>query len=58
MRIHVHFSDVMSAPLATFKTKERVENIYRMLKEETFCGFPVIEDDPMVSSSYALKQLL
>lgn len=44
----------MSAPLATFKTKERVENIYRMLKEETFCGFPVIEDDPMVSSTATL----
>uniref|UniRef100_K1Q6L9 Chloride channel protein n=1 Tax=Magallana gigas TaxID=29159 RepID=K1Q6L9_MAGGI len=51
-------SDVMSAPLATFKTKERVENIYRMLKEETFCGFPVIEDDPMAPGKGKLKGLI
>jgi predicted transcriptional regulator len=39
----------MSAPLATFKTKEKVETVYEMLKDETFCGFPVIEDDSLVS---------
>ncbi|XP_061198262.1 H(+)/Cl(-) exchange transporter 7-like isoform X3 [Saccostrea echinata] len=51
-------SDVMNAPLATFKTKEKVENIYRMLKEETFCGFPVIEDDPRTPGKGKLKGLI
>ncbi|XP_062566796.1 H(+)/Cl(-) exchange transporter 7-like isoform X2 [Saccostrea cucullata] len=51
-------SDVMNAPLATFKTKEKVANIYRMLKEETFCGFPVIEDDPRSPGKGKLKGLI
>ncbi|KAK3085494.1 hypothetical protein FSP39_004173 [Pinctada imbricata] len=38
-------SDIMSQPLYTFKPKETVRNIYSMLQQETFCGFPVIEED-------------
>ena len=45
------FSDIMSQPLYTFKPKEKVGVIYDMLKNETFCGYPVIEDDPTVCSN-------
>ncbi|XP_048736803.1 H(+)/Cl(-) exchange transporter 7-like isoform X2 [Ostrea edulis] len=51
-------SDVMSAPLATFKTKEKVETVYEMLKDETFCGFPVIEDDSLTTGKGKLKGLI
>lgn len=43
------FSEVMNQPLTCFKAKEKVGVLISVLKEETFCGFPVIADDPLVS---------
>ena len=43
------FSDIMNAPALSFNKVEKVGRIIEVLRNETFCGFPVVNAKGRVS---------
>ena len=54
----LHFSDIMNAPALSFNKVEKVGRIIEVLRNETFCGFPVVNAKGRVSKNLSLSVLL
>ena len=53
--VAVHCSEFMSHPVLLLLPREKVGHVVDILENETFHGFPIVEQDPSVS---ALHQTL
>ena len=45
-----NFSDIMNSPALSLNKVEKVGRIIEILRNETFCGFPVMNSKGRVSS--------
>lgn len=54
----IYFSDLMNSPALSLNKVERVGRIVEILRNETFCGFPVVNHNGKVNHSQLYQNSL